>query len=382
LNKKAIPYTDGFFYSTMKKIKYVVCKPHHYLTPMAKKRVTLPKDFEELLKKNDLEELKAIFSKCELNARGGYGKQTALSFDDCSHELAKWLTEQGADLEATDTWGRTALHNRARFTQGNIKSLLELGANIHARDNYGDTALHKAASSHNNDNTLILLQHGANKDERNSAGLTPLELTLQQCRNIDISKTVAIATTYLNAGSEITAKMRDYVTEIGKNFEFHRAGFNKEYVDEVSNALDELYKLFQVEPVPKRALHDGKSPIVINAVEWRDQHQELWELLVPSSGAADTIQGEVIRIPGRISNELHGNGGGNWDNDFRKMGEAWLQFVTQGKTLSATEVTEARTFIKNLGQTEEQTDRLFELAVKWVLQNPQPLKCPDVNYKR
>ena len=41
---------------------------------MAKKRVALPKDFEELLKKNDLDELKAVFVKCELDARGGYGK--------------------------------------------------------------------------------------------------------------------------------------------------------------------------------------------------------------------------------------------------------------------------------------------------------------------
>ncbi|MBO9659717.1 MAG: ankyrin repeat domain-containing protein, partial [Chitinophagaceae bacterium] len=280
---------------------------------MAKKRVTLPKDFEELLKKNDLDELKAVFSKCEPDARGGYGKQTAFSFDECSHELAKWLVEQGADLEATDTWGKTALHNRSRFTRGNIESLLELGANIHARDNYGDTPLHKAASAHNNENTVILLQYGANKDQVNSAGLTPPELLLQSCRNTDIPNTVTTSKTYLDAGSQITPKMKEYVTAIGRNFEFHRAGFNKESVDEVSEALEELYKLFQVEPVAKRALHDGKSPITVSTKKWQDQHDELWELLVPSGGAAETIQGEVIRIPGRISRELHGNGGGNWD---------------------------------------------------------------------
>jgi hypothetical protein len=50
---------------------------------MAKKRKTLPKDFEELLKKGDLEELKAVFDKYELDARGGYAKETALAYDRC-----------------------------------------------------------------------------------------------------------------------------------------------------------------------------------------------------------------------------------------------------------------------------------------------------------
>ena len=33
---------------------------------MAKKRVTLPKDFDELLKVGDIEALKAVYDKCEL----------------------------------------------------------------------------------------------------------------------------------------------------------------------------------------------------------------------------------------------------------------------------------------------------------------------------
>lgn len=65
---------------------------------MAKKKTTLPRDFEDRLKQGDPEALKAVVTSCELDARGGYGKQTALAFDKCPHELAQWLVEQGADL--------------------------------------------------------------------------------------------------------------------------------------------------------------------------------------------------------------------------------------------------------------------------------------------
>jgi len=75
---------------------------------MAKPRKRLlPKNFEELLEKGELSELKEVFEACDLNARGGYGKQTALAFDECPDELAQWLVAQGADLSAADTWGNT-----------------------------------------------------------------------------------------------------------------------------------------------------------------------------------------------------------------------------------------------------------------------------------
>ncbi len=68
----------------------------------AKKKL-LPKNFEALLENGDIAQLKAVFDTCDVNARGGYGKQTALAFDKCPDALASWLVTQGADLSATDT---------------------------------------------------------------------------------------------------------------------------------------------------------------------------------------------------------------------------------------------------------------------------------------
>lgn len=141
---------------------------------MGKKRTTLPKDFEELLNKNTFQELKDIFNKCEVNARGGYGKQTALAYDNCSHELAKWLVEQGADLQATDTWGNAPLHNRSSSRLGNIESLLKLGADVSCRNNQKDTPLHSAADAHQVESTKLLLAYGGKTDVLNSNGNIPL----------------------------------------------------------------------------------------------------------------------------------------------------------------------------------------------------------------
>jgi hypothetical protein len=349
---------------------------------MAKKRKTLPKDFDDLLKKADLQELKTIFDTCEIEARGGYSKKTALAYDACPHALAKWLVEQGADLQATDTYGNTPLHSRSRSLFGNIKSLLELGADVNSRGSSVGTPLHAAADSHNVDNTALLLAHGARIDVINEMGYTPLEQALVTCRNIDIDRTVGLAELYLKAGAPITPRMKERVTEIGKTFEFHRANFAKDSVDEVSRALDELYRLFDVQPVAKRVLHDGKSPITTKAKTWHERHQELWKLLVPSSGPAETIQGEVIRITGRISNELEGNGGANWDADYKKMCDAFLAFMKQGMPLSPADLAEAEVLAKELKGRAGDTDRMSELAVNWVVYNPAPMRLGTVDYKR
>ena len=64
--------------------------------------------------------------------------------------------------------------------------------------------------------------------------------------------------------------------------------------------------------------------------------------LIPSSGAAKTVQGEVIRIPGRVRDELDRNGGANWDRDYRKMLQALPQYLSLGSSLSEQELAETK----------------------------------------
>ncbi|MGL4966772.1 MAG: ankyrin repeat domain-containing protein [Inquilinus sp.] len=342
----------------------------------------LPKNFEDLLGTGDLAALKAVFETCEPDARGGYAKQTALAFDACPDELARWLVAAGADLAATDTWGNTPLHTRASSWRGRIEVLLDLGADIDSATASVGTPLHAASASYIVTNVRLLLAREARADAPNKDGLTPLELALRGCSNINLEQMAPLAEALLAAGARKTTRMKGWIEDIGKRFEFQRGNFNPDSVDAASAALDRLYALFDVPPVPRRTLHDGRSPIAVRATRWQEQHQELWELLVPGVGPAATVQGEVIRIAGRISDEFDRNGGANWDADYRSMAEALLGHVRTGHPLPSPHFPEIAGIIAQIRRNADNTGRLAELAVAWVLANPIPVKLEPLPYRR
>jgi len=342
----------------------------------------LPKNFDDLLAEGDVDALKAVFAACSVDARGGYSKQTAFAFNEFPDELCRWLVEQGADVSAADSYGDTPLQSRAGHWQGRLDILLDLGADVHSGEGGRGTALHKACGVGHADNVRLLLQRGANPDALTADGLTPLEWALQRCSNTGIVGIAKVAPIMLAAGARQTPRMEEFITQIGTQFEFHRAGFNRDSVDEYSAALDRLYSLFAVAPVPRRAMHDGRSPIAVKAGAWQDQHEALWDLLVPSNGPAATVQGEVIRLSGRIANELDGNGGVNWGADFRRMVDALLGHLGSGTSLPAEQLDAAAVTAKAIKQKSGEPARLCEMAVHWVVCNPTPVALPAVDYRR
>lgn len=369
---------------------------------MAKaKRKTLPKNFDELLRAPDLEALKAVFDNVDLNARGGVFKQSALAFNDCPDDLSRWLVEQGADLNSGDSYGETPLHSRSGHWQGNIAVLLELGADVNHDAGGQGTPLHRAAGVGNIAAANMLLEYGADPNALNFRGQSPLTFALEKCSNAQIDRMAPMAELLLSVmtaapvrksfigrllgGSNgqstlVTPEMKSMVEKIGTNFEFHRAGFNPETVEAASSALERLYVLFGVPPVARRAMHDGKSTIVARSSTWQDKHQELWELLVPSSGAASTLQGEVIRISGRISDELERNGGVNWDADYRKMADALLDHLGSGNALSPSDLDSAARCVSEIKRKYGDPIELCRLALSWVELNPKPVNLQTPGY--
>lgn len=352
---------------------------------MAKKKKTLPKNFDELISKNDLENLKKVFDTCELDARGGYEKTTALSFLNIPDELVRWLVESGADIEAVDTYERTALHRHTMSRSGNITVFLELGANFKAVDKYGDTPLHFAAgNSFNITSVKRLVEYGADTNAINGNNQTPLERALSRANNMDIIHLEEISRILLQSTTVITQIMRDEITRIGENFEFYRESFNKEYLEETDKALLNLYEMYKVQPVKRRIMHDGVSPIIVGGTSWQKQFEELSEILIPSSGSAKTIQGEVVRIAGKVRDEIYRNGGGNWDNDFKKMLDAFILHLSSMNALSNKELEDSNILIKEIYKSGFADDLNFlcEIATKWVLLNPTPISLNKPNYNR
>jgi len=351
---------------------------------MAKaKKKTLPKDFRELLEKGDVAQLKAVFDTCEVDARVSYGdKETALAFFACPPELARWLVAQGADIAAVDIHGNTPLHKHAGSFRGLLPLLIELGADVNAPTGSGATALHLAAENQNASNARMLIEAGAKVDAPNRSGMTPLEVALYSASNARLELAAELADCLLDAGAQKTPRMREAVERLGKNFEFHRKNFNPKSVEAASAALDRLYEVFGATAAPRRKTYDGKSPIVVANGDWQQQHQALWDLLVPSSGAASTVQGEVIRVSGRIIDELDRNGGGNWDADYRKMADAFLVYIRMGEQLPDDELALADELVANAKKLAGDPRRMAQVAVNWVRRNPLPIALAKPGYRR
>ena len=55
------------------------------------------------------------------------------------------------------------------------------------------------------------------------------------------------------------------------------------------------------------------------AYNWKKEHTRLWKSLVPPQGQAETLQGELIRIAGKLTDEAFRNGNMNWDAACEKM---------------------------------------------------------------
>jgi hypothetical protein len=346
---------------------------------------TLPKNFEDLLAEGDEAAVLAVFDTCEVDARGGYWKSTALGFANCPTTVARWLVDHGADVEAVDSGGMTPLHRHAGAWNGQPGLLLDLGANIESVTKHGETALHIAAGRHRAQNVRLLVERGANVSAEAQRGLTPAATAVKLCENASIAETAEILEILIAAGAVLSEDLRADGARIGKQFEFHRDNFNREKLAAADAGLQKIYELLKASPVQRRRMHDGSSDIVVTGSTWQQQHRELWDLLVPSQGSAATVQGEVIRITGRISDELERNGGGNWDRDFQRMVDALPEYLSSSTPLPAADLKAVRNATRLLkGRKRLAVDHatLSEYAVRWVRENPQPIPMITPKYRR
>jgi hypothetical protein len=67
---------------------------------------------------------------------------------------------------------------------------------------------------------------------------------------------------------------------------------------------------------------------------WRSEFQRLWKQSVPANGQAKTVQGEMIRAIGRLSDEAYRNGKVNFDKGYKIQCE-FLRKNLEDPTVSA-----------------------------------------------
>lgn len=358
---------------------------------MAKKRKTLPKEMRSLLECGNVDVLKKQFLRCEPNALTAtqYGSNI-LSLSPLPREFAFWAKEQGADVNFKDYYGKTPIFYHASAWNGDVSLLLELGAKPDVADGSGVTPLHLASLYGRVDAVKALLDAGIDANVKSGRNdwpgfMTPLEKTLLQNR-LPYEKLLEICEILLKYGGEITDSAREFLRKSAEDFERMKRGIqNQAYLDSQTENLEKLYKIFEVEPVKETIFHDGVSPIHIPEQSETGEFQWLWEYLVPPSGKAQTAQGEVIRIAGRVNHEILGNGGANWDSDYRKMLRIFPKYLRLGNPLKDEDIVQAEKITMHLWDGRDNGDfsaSLCDYAVAWVLKNPEVLSLLEADYAR
>lgn len=138
-----------------------------------------------------------------------------------------------------------------------------------------------------------------------------------------------------------------------------------------------------------KSVHDGVSPIIVPDGDEDKAFQTLWDYLVPPRGKAQTAQGEIIRIAGRVQYEFLDNGCINWDEDFKKMLDAFLQYLQLGKGFDEEDLKTAGVLVNLIKENGDQgfiDDKLIlvlcSCAMTWVKQNPEVMAPLSAEYSR
>ena len=338
---------------------------------MPRKRKKLVENFEELLEAGDMDALKAVYETCALNAVFGYSKDTALALRGTPPELMRWLVDQGLDVNTENRFGKTALAEHAsRGDIDKMKLLLECGADVEAGKHW---PLFQAAKSHQSKAIALLLENGADlhRENRLGHGRTAFKEAVATADTDALSRVLESIEVLLDAGSEIDDEVREEFTKFGRRYNRMSDKARNEY----QSVMDRLYERIGADRPQEITPHDGHSDIVVPADKSTNgQFRYLWNYLVPNGGEAATVQGEVIRIVGRLGYEALEMGYVNWDEDYVKMIDFWFE------TVGAAE--EAMTVVKRRKAGEVDIDALTEATIAWVAEHPQPIALGEVPYRR
>ena len=317
----------------------------------------MPIDFYRLgFDSLSLAERKALVAKHGLGAQSKYGDTF---FTKAAEEpraiglaFAKWLVTQGQRVDAKSARG-TALHVAVRM--GNLRMvdwLIASSANVSVR----------------------------------SAGETPLDAMLAEASNVDLERIVPMLRALLAAGARVSPAAKRSAQRAYAGMDYHRDGMAPAFRRRCEAAARAICEVVGVEPPPPRSMHDGKSPIAVAKASLAKQFAGLWRSLVPSRGTAATLQGEVVRIAGRINDELSRNGGVNWDADYQEMARAFARHVQGGEALAGGQLAAVEALTASLSKRkrppEDDARLLRAAAVAWVARNPRPVKLGKVRYRR
>ena len=122
-------------------------------------------------------------------------------------KVTKLLLKHGADVKIRDSSGKTALMYAADHQKDDVaRLLLEHGADVNAKDKFGNTALMYAAAHQEDDVAKLLLEHGADVNAKDKSGNTALMFAAGQEDQYITIENDKVVRLLLEHGAEVDAK--------------------------------------------------------------------------------------------------------------------------------------------------------------------------------
>jgi hypothetical protein len=152
----------------------------------------LDEELFDAVKKGDTAKVKKLLEKgADVNARdidGSTALHIAARFGHV--EVAELLISHGADVNAKSNYGLTPLYDAARKGHASVAELLiKHGADVNAKTNDGWTPLHAAAYNGHVEVVRLLLERGADPTVRGTDGKTPLDVAREKGRG-DVARVI------------------------------------------------------------------------------------------------------------------------------------------------------------------------------------------------
>ncbi|CAG9818394.1 unnamed protein product [Phaedon cochleariae] len=131
-------------------------------------------------KKGNLARLQRLVTPDNINCRDAQGRNSTplhLAAGYNNVEVAEYLLENGADVNAQDKGGLIPLHNASSYGHLDIAALLiKYNTVVNATDKWGFTPLHEAAQKGRTQLCALLLAHGADPFLKNQEAQAPVNL--------------------------------------------------------------------------------------------------------------------------------------------------------------------------------------------------------------
>lgn len=280
---------------------------------------------------------------------------------------------------------------RMRLDQ--IPALIKRGADINARSASGETPLFEVVKSLSVVDVEQMILWGA--DPRVTASLqnygevTLVEYILSKSDFVDTPRVLAVIRLLLSFG----APAGDRVMQMLQSKDRERCRFithglpqniTRAEFDASVESLRKLCALFGLEQREARpALKIGERLDLDSSVPPLQQYGELWDRLVPDSGRCETLQGEVIRIVGEISNIVCDGGREKRGSSLRVLLNQYIRLISFNSSSSSLYLSRAKAVVVSLqchNAGMKSVNEIAEIAVEWVRLNPV-LRAADIAFE-